>query len=60
MPVPRRIKLSTPPIGQRRCPKCGLLLHLAYVLPSNVDGEDQRTFECPMCSYAETETVEFR
>jgi hypothetical protein len=60
MPIPRRLVPKTPPIGQRRCPACGLPLFLVSVNPTEKPGEDERIFECTDCAYAETVIVQFR
>jgi hypothetical protein len=60
MPIPRRVIPKTPPIGQRRCPACGLPLFLVAVNPTEVAGEDERVFECTECAYAEMVIVQFR
>jgi hypothetical protein len=60
MPQPRRLHLTRPPIGQRRCPTCGLPMLLSYIQPADKDGYDERIFECLKCDYAETEVVQFR
>ncbi len=52
--------LKAPPIGQRRCPTCGLpmLLSQSHIQPpKDEDGYDERIFECPECAYAETDVV---
>jgi len=51
---------TKPPIGQRRCPKCGLPMFLSEIEATEKDHEDLRTFECQQCSYAETVTVQFQ
>ena len=56
MPQPR--DLMTPPIGQRRCPGCGVPMFLSEAEMTEVH-EDLRTFECQLCSYAETVAVQF-
>jgi hypothetical protein len=53
MPFPRRVLSKTPPIGQRRCPACGLPLFLIRINPTEEAGEDERIFECTECAYAE-------
>ena len=58
MPQPRDV--TKPPIGQRRCPKCGLPMFLSEIEATASYGEDLRTFECQLCSYAETVTVQFQ
>jgi transposase-like protein len=58
MPIPRRVTPKTPPIGQRRCPVCGLPLFLMRINPTDKADEDER-FECTDCAYAETVTVQF-
>jgi hypothetical protein len=60
MPVVRRVIPKTPPIGQRRCPACGLRLFLVAIDPTGVVGEDERVFECAECAYAETVIVQLR
>ena len=60
MPQPRRLDLTPPPIGQRRCPTCGLPMFLSCIRPADETGYDERTFECTKCAYAETVTVKFR
>jgi len=59
MPLPRRFIPKKPPIGQRRCPACGLPMLLGCIEPTDRAGEDVRTFECSECAYAETVIVEF-
>jgi hypothetical protein len=41
--------LTKPPVGQRRCPKCGLPMFLSQIEPTETLHEDQRTFECVQC-----------
>jgi ribosomal protein S27AE len=48
---------TIPPVGQRRCPKCGLPMFLSQIEPTETL-QDQRTFECVRCAYAETEVVQ--
>lgn len=60
MPQARRFAWMKPPIGVRRCPSCGLPMSLCAVEPSEKPDNDQRTFECPSCAYAETATIKFR
>jgi len=60
MPQPHYFDASDAPIGNRRCPKCGLIMLLSEIDPSAEDGCDERTFECTLCAYAETITVKFR
>jgi hypothetical protein len=60
MPQPRRPDLTPPPIGQRRCPTCGLTMFLSCIQPADKAGYDERTFECTKCAYAEIEVVQFR
>jgi hypothetical protein len=60
MPQPRKFFSKKPPIGQRRCPSCGLPMFLSRIEPSDETGYDERTFECSLCAYAETTTVKFR
>jgi hypothetical protein len=50
----------SPPIGQRRCPLCGVPMFLSQIEPADQDGYDERTFECSQCAYAETVIVQFR
>jgi ribosomal protein S27AE len=49
---------ARPPIGQRRCPKCGLPMFLSEIEAIAKDHADLRTFECQQCSYAETFAVD--
>jgi hypothetical protein len=51
---------TTPPVGQRRCPRCGVIILLSKIEPTDQDGYDERTFECTQCAYAETAIVQFR
>lgn len=60
MPQSRRLARIKPPIGQRRCPACGLALLLSRIEASEDLDYDERTFECSLCAYAETATVRFR
>jgi hypothetical protein len=61
MPRPLRFDPTTPPpVGQRRCPKCGVLMLLTLIEPTEQADDDQRTFECWSCSYSETVVVAFR
>ena len=60
MPQPHNFDPINPPLGQRRCPKCGLPMFLSHIDPSDEAGYDERTFECTTCAYAETTTVKFR
>ena len=60
MPQPHRPDPPQAPIGLRRCPQCGLPMFLSHIEPSEKDGQDQRTFECTTCAYAETVAVQFR
>jgi hypothetical protein len=61
MPQPHGFDPSTPPpLGQRRCPSCGLPMFLSTVEPSEHDDYEERTFECSTCCYAETVAVKFR
>jgi hypothetical protein len=46
--------LMRPPIGWRRCPKCGLPMFLSEMEATEWPCEDVRIFECPDCTYAET------
>lgn len=57
MPFPRRVFPRKPPLGQRRCPACGLLLSLSSIEPTGKIDEDERTFECVQCAYSETVTI---
>jgi len=59
MPLLRRFLPKKPPIGQRRCPACGLPMLLAFIDLTDKPDEDARTFECGECAYAETEIVLF-
>jgi ribosomal protein S27AE len=49
--------LSKPPVGQRRCPKCGLPMFLSQIELTETLHEDQRKFECVQCAYAETDVA---
>lgn len=60
MPQPHNFDPTRPPLGQRRCPACGVPMFLLCIEPSDKDGHDQRTFECLTCAYTETVTVKFR
>lgn len=60
MPLPRRFLPKKPPIGERRCPACGLPMLLASIEPTDQAGHDARTFECADCAFAETEIVQWR
>jgi len=60
MPSPRRVSRLQPPIGQRRCPRCGLPMFLSEIEATERPHEDLRTFECQECAYGETVTVQFR
>jgi len=60
MPQTNKFDPTKQPIGQRRCPKCGMIMLVAQIEPWNEDGYDQRTFECTNCAYGETEIVQFR
>jgi hypothetical protein len=60
MPQPHKFAPPVAPVGQRRCPKCGLIMLLSTIEPSDEEGCDERTFECTQCVYAETVTVKFR
>src|SRR5262249_54426013 len=51
--------LTKPPVGQRRCPHCGLPMFLSQVDQIVPLQEDQRTSECVQCPYAETVVVQF-
>jgi hypothetical protein len=48
------------PVGQRRCPLCGVIMLLSQIDPTDQEGYDERTFECSECAYAETVTIKFR
>jgi len=61
MPQPNSFDpTNPPPIGQRRCPVCGVPMFMARIEPTEKDGQDKRTFECVTCDYAETKIVKFR
>ena len=51
---------AKPPIGQRRCPKCGLPMFLSEIEATERVHEDSRTFECRECAYAETVAVQLQ
>ena len=60
MPQAHRLNLFTKsPIGQWRCPKCGLPMFLACIEPAIEVDHERRTFECSTCAYGETITVNF-
>jgi hypothetical protein len=59
MPQPRKSRWPKPPIGERRCPACGLPMFLTCIEPTDNAGQDARTFECSKCYYAETMIVKF-
>jgi hypothetical protein len=53
MPQPNSFDPSSPPpIGQRRCPVCGVPMFMARIEPTDEDGKDRRTFECVSCGRA--------
>jgi formate dehydrogenase maturation protein FdhE len=55
MPQPRRFDPTTPPpVGQRRCPACGVPMIAIMIEPTEQADDGQRTFECWTCSYSET------
>jgi len=58
MSQPQNFDPTNPPVGQRRCPKCGLPMVPAQIEPTERVFEDQRTFECVRCAYAETIVVQ--
>jgi len=60
MPFPRRVISLKPPIGQRRCPSCGLPMFLSEIDATEKDHEDLHTFECQECAYAETAIVQLQ
>ena len=60
MPQPHSFDLAGPPLGERRCPMCGLPMFLSRVEPSDKTAHDHKAFECSTCAYAETIIVEFR
>jgi len=61
MQQPHNFDLTAPPpVGERRCPNCGLPMFLSRIEPSDQADHDQRTFECTTCAYAETVTIKFR
>jgi hypothetical protein len=53
MSQPQNFDPTKPPVGQRRCPKCGLPMVLSQIESAERMLEDQRTFECVQCAYAE-------
>jgi hypothetical protein len=59
MSQPQNFDPTKPPVGQRRCPKCGLPMVLSQIEPAERMLEDERTFECVQCAYAETVVVQF-
>jgi len=60
MPHPHRPDATSAPIELRPCPNCGFPMFLSRIEPTDKAGQDQRTFECAKCAYAETVTVKFR
>src|SRR5262249_57594081 len=50
----------TPPVGQRRCPLCGVPIFLSQIEPTDQHAYAHPTFECSQCAYAETVIVQFR
>ena len=52
--------VTDPPVGQRRCPKCGLPMFLLHTLPSKEVDHAERTFECTACPYGEMVTIKLR
>ena len=54
----RRFDATKPPVGQRRCPNCGLPMFRTTIEVIEGAREDLRTFECQQCAYAETVGVE--
>ena len=60
MPRPNNFRPSVPPLGQNRCPKCGVPMFMSQIDPSDKPDYDVRTFECQRCDYSETITVQFR
>ena len=59
MPQTNKFDPTKQPIGKRRCPKCGVPMLLSLIEPSELEGCDERTFECAQCAYAEAVTVKF-
>jgi hypothetical protein len=60
MPRPHKFDPTKPPVGQRRCPTCGLPMFLSQIEPSErARDEDLSTFECQQCAYAETVVIQF-
>jgi hypothetical protein len=59
MSQPQNFDPTDPPVGQRRCPKCGLPMVLSQIESGERTLEDQRTFECVQCAYAETVVAQF-
>jgi hypothetical protein len=60
MPQALKFDRNNPPIGEWRCPACGVPMLLARIEPADEVNHDQRTFECSLCGFAETTTVRFR
>jgi hypothetical protein len=60
MPQPHHFDSTKPPVGQRRCPVCGVPMFLASIEASDQAGHDQRTFECVTCDFSEKATAKFR
>jgi hypothetical protein len=59
MSRPQAFDPTKPPVGQRRCPTCGLPMSLSQIEPIERMHEEQRTFECVQCAYAETVVAQF-
>jgi hypothetical protein len=60
MPQPHSFDPAIPPVGQRRCLKCGLPMFLSHIEPADQPNHDLRIFECTICGYSVTVTVKFR
>ena len=43
-----------------QCPKCGALMTLEYIEPSDEPDHDLRTFECANCGQYEAVKMRFR
>jgi ribosomal protein S27AE len=60
MPQPTNFDPTKLPLGQRRCPTCGVPMFLASIEPSDQPDHEPRNFECVTCDYSETATIKFR
>jgi len=62
----QRLKLPGPSqvnqlqVYRPQCPKCGAIMWLEHIEPSDEPDHDLRTFECPNCSQCEAVKMRFR